>query len=99
MQANIKKENGTLFVAVSGRLDTVTSLELNEMLEKEGTSGFDIDFDFTDVEYISSAGLRLILALQRQVMETNNKMVIRNINKVVSEIFSVAGFNKTLKIV
>lgn len=99
MQANIKKENGTLFVSVSGRLDTVTSLELKEMLDKEGTAGLDIDFDFTDVEYISSAGLRLILALQRQVMETNNKMVIRNINKVVSEIFSVAGFNKTLTIV
>lgn len=99
MEANIKKENGTISVAVTGRLDTVTSLELKGILDKEGTENNDIDFDFSGVEYISSAGLRLILALQRQVMETGNKMVIRNINKVVSEIFSVAGFNKTLTII
>ena len=99
MESALRKENGTLYVAISGRLDTVTSQQLKETLEKEGTENVDIDLDFKEVEYISSAGLRLLLALQRQVMETDNKLVIRNINKVVSEIFSVAGFNKSFTIV
>lgn len=99
MESTLKKENGTLYVSISGRLDTVTSQELKEKLENEGYENVDIDLDFKDVEYISSAGLRLLLALQRQVMETDNKLVIRNINKVVTEIFSVAGFNKSFTIV
>ena len=99
METNITKENGVLKIGVTGRLDTVTSLELKNELEKFDVKGVDIDFDFQNVEYISSAGLRLLLALQKQVMETNNKMVIRNVNKVVAGIFSVAGFNKTLNIV
>lgn len=99
MESTLKKENGTLYVSISGRLDTVTSQELKEKLENEGYENVDIDIDFKDVEYISSAGLRLLLALQRQVMETDNKLVIRNVNKVVTEIFSVAGFNKSFTIV
>ena len=99
MQSTVKKENGTLYIAVSGRLDTVTSAELKAKLEEEGYENVDIDFDFTEVEYISSAGLRLVLALQKQATETGNKLVIRNINKVVAEIFRVSGFNKALNIV
>ena len=98
MESTFKKENGTLTAVISGRLDTLTSQELKEALDKEGCENVDIELDFTDVEYISSAGLRLLLALQRQVMETNNKLVIRNINKVVAEVFKVAGFNKTFTI-
>ena len=99
MNATIKKENGTLYIAVSGRLDTVTSAELKAKLEEEGFENIDIDFDFSGVEYISSAGLRLILLLHKQTTETSNKLVIRNINRVVAEIFKVAGFNKALNIV
>ena len=99
MNATIKKENGTLYIAVSGRLDTVTSAELKAKLEEEGFENIDIDFDFSGVEYISSAGLRLILLLHKQTNETSNTLVIRNINRVVAEIFKVAGFNKALNIV
>ena len=99
MEMNIRKENGVLLIAVSGRLDTVTSAELNASLEEEGYEDMDIDFDFTNIEYISSAGLRLVLALQKQAQETGHTLVIRNINKVVAEVFRVAGFNKALTIV
>lgn len=99
MESTLRNENGTLFITVSGRLDTVTSMDLQNKLNENGYANVDIDFDFKDVEYISSAGLRLVLALQKQVMETENKLVIRNVNKVVHEIFSVAGFTKTLTIV
>ena len=99
MNISIKKEGGALFIAVAGRLDTVTSAMLKERLEAEGYENADIDFDFGQVEYISSAGLRLILLLQRQTDQTGNKLLIRNVNRVVAEVFKVAGFNKTLNIV
>ena len=99
MDANLRKENGVLYIAFTGRLDTVTSAELKDKLDEFGYDNVDIDFDFTNIEYISSAGLRLIVALQKQTVETNNTLVIRNRNKGVAEIFKVAGFNKTLNIV
>ncbi len=99
MQSTIKKENNVLFIAVSGRLDTVTSAELKEKLDEEGFENVDIDFDFKEVEYISSAGLRLVLALHKAATESGNKLVIRNVNRVVTEIFKVSGFNKALNIV
>ena len=99
MQSTIKKENGVLTIAVQGRLDTVTSAELKAKLDELGYDQVDVDFDFAQVEYISSAGLRLVIALQKQVMETGNRLVIRNINKVVAEVFKVSGFDKALTIV
>ena len=99
MQSTIKKENGVLTIAVQGRLDTVTSAELKAKLDELGYDQVDVDFDFAQVEYISSAGLRLVIALQKQVMETGNRLIIRNINKVVAEVFKVSGFDKALTIV
>ena len=99
MQSTIKKENGLLTIAVQGRLDTVTSAELKAKLDEVGYDQVDVDFDFAQVDYISSAGLRLVIALQKQVMKTGNRLVIRNINKVVAEVFKVSGFDKALTIV
>ena len=99
MQSTIKKENGVLSIAVQGRLDTLTSTELKGELDEIGYNQVDIDFDFTQVEYISSAGLRLVIILQKRAMETGNQLVIRNINKVVAEVFKISGFDTVLKIV
>ena len=99
MQSTMNQENGVLRLAVSGRLDTVTSAELKEKLDEIDYENVDIEFDFTEVEYISSAGLRLVIALQKQATETVNKLVIKNINKVVAEVFKVSGLDKILTIV
>ncbi len=99
MEAVIKKEEGKAIAAIKGRLDTVTSAELKKQLEEAEVKDFDLELDFTEVEYISSAGLRLLVLLQRQAIAGGHTMVIRNINRVVQEIFKVAGFNKTLTIV
>ncbi len=53
MESTLRNENGTLFIAVSGRLDTVTSMDLQNKLNENGYANVDIDFDFKDVEYIS----------------------------------------------
>ena len=98
MNVSIQLVNDTLFISPSGRLDTVNSAELKSKIEADGTTGCDIVFDLSGVEYISSAGLRLLVALQKQVMADGKKLTLRNPNKVVSEIFRVAGFNKAFTI-
>ena len=99
MNVVTKVENGTLFIELEGRLDTVTSAELSKELPTEKRAKLDIDFDFAKLQYISSAGLRLLVLFKKEAQATNNKMVIRNINDVVKEIFSVTGFDKILKII
>ena len=99
MNVNSKVENNTLFIALEGRLDTVTSQELAEALPLEKRNNLDIDFDFAKLEYVSSAGLRLLVLFKKEAQATNNKMVIRNINEIIKEIFSVTGFDKILKII
>ena len=99
MEAVITKNEGTVEIKIMGRLDTVTSAELKEQIDGEDISGLDIELDFTEVEYISSAGLRLLVALQKQANSTENKMVVKNINNVVKEIFKVAGFDKALTVI
>ena len=68
------------------------------MSEKK-RKNLDIDFNFEKLEYLSSAGLRLLVLFKKEAQATNNKMVIRNINDVIREIFSVTGFDKILKII
>lgn len=98
MNIKTKEEKGTLFIELEGRLDTVTSQELASALPIEKRRNLDIDIDFKKLQYISSAGLRLLILFKKEAQATNNKMVIRNINDVVKEIFSVTGFDKILKI-
>jgi len=93
-----KTVNGTeLTVALDGRLDTTTAPEL-EVSIKDSISGIDmLVFDFTALEYISSAGLRVLLATQK-TMNKQGKMVIRNANETILEVFDITGFSDVLTI-
>ena len=93
-----KNLNGTeLNLKVSGRLDTTTAPALDAEL-KENLEGIDnLVLDFTQLEYLSSAGLRVLLAGQK-VMNKQGKMVIRNVNETIHEIFEVTGFIDILTI-
>ena len=99
MNVNTRVENNTLFIDLEGRLDTVTSQQLSDLLPTEKRRNLDIDFNFEKLEYVSSAGLRILVLFKKEAQATNNKMVIRNINDVVKEIFTVTGFDKILKII
>ena len=98
MEAIITKEEGKALVAIDGRLDTVTSAELKNQLEEAGLEGMDLELDFSRVEYISSAGLRLLVALQKQAMAGGTKLTVKNINRVVQEVFKVSGLNKAITV-
>ncbi len=88
----VKNRSGNaLTVKVSGRIDSVTSTELEDSLQGELDDVTDLTFDFSELEYISSAGLRILLFSQRR-MNKQGKMKVTGINDTVREIFEVTGF-------
>ncbi len=94
----IKKTEGkTLNIALEGRLDTTTAPQLEAELKQSISDNEKLILDFAKLEYISSAGLRVLLAAQK-VMNKQGKMVIRNVNDVISEVFEVTGFADILTI-
>ena len=84
---------------MDGRLDTLTSPQLDEEINKIIEGAKKLIFDLDKLAYISSAGLRILVLFKKEAQATNNKMVIRNINDVVKEVFTVTGFDKILKII
>ncbi|HAJ73843.1 MAG TPA: anti-sigma factor antagonist [Lachnospiraceae bacterium] len=95
----IKKSwNGSeLIVFVSGRLDTITAPQLESDLKDSIEGVTSLILDFSDLSYISSAGLRVLLSTQKQMLK-QGKMVIRNVNEAISEVFEITGFTEILTI-
>lgn len=93
-----KKTNGTtLEVALAGRLDGVTAPELEADLKDQTDGVEELIFDLSDLEYISSAGLRVLLSVHKAMYGKGNIKVI-NANEIVREVFEVTGFDSILNI-
>lgn len=93
-----KVKNGTeLNLAVEGRLDTTTAPQLEAELKQNINGVETLILDFAKLEYLSSAGLRVLLAAQK-VMNKQGEMIIRNVNETINEIFEVTGFIDILTI-
>ena len=93
-----KTQNGSsLTVKVEGRLDTTTAPELEASLNESYEGLTDLVFDFSGLEYISSAGLRVLLSAQK-IMNKQGTMKVTNANEVVNEVFEVTGFTDILTI-
>lgn len=90
-------EGKTLNIALEGRLDTTTAPQLETEFNQSIADNTELILDFAKLEYLSSAGLRVLLAAQK-VMNKQGKMVIRNVNDVISEVFEVTGFADILTI-
>lgn len=91
-------ENGTLHIALEGRLDTNTAPQLEAELKTSLSGITELELDFSGLEYISSAGLRVLLAAQK-TMSRQGKMTIRNVNETIMEVFEITGFVEILTIV
>ena len=96
---NIQKtvSGTTLTVALEGRLDTTTAPKLEEKLRGSVDGVSRLVFDLAKLEYISSAGLRVLLAMQK-LMNQQGEMVLQNVNEAVMEVFEVTGFSDILRI-
>ena len=96
---NIQKtvSGAALTVALEGRLDTTTAPKLEEELRGSVAGVSRLVFDLAKLEYISSAGLRVLLAMQK-LMNQQWEMVLQNVNEAVMEVFEVTGFSDILRI-
>ena len=93
-----KSMNGsTLEIALEGRLDTVTAPELEAELKQSMDGAESLVFDFSKLDYISSAGLRVLLSAHK-VMSRKGGMKVTHVNEIVQEVFDVTGFADILTI-
>ena len=93
-----KNLNGTnLEISVEGRLDTMTAPELEARLNASLGGAESLTLDFSKLEYISSAGLRVLLSTHK-VMSAKGGMKVTHVNEIVSEVFEVTGFADILTI-
>lgn len=97
---NIIKEYNEkeLTVKVESRVDTVTAPDFENEINDEIGKFDSLIIDFSDLEYISSAGLRVLISTQKKLKSENIPMTIKNVNDTINEIFRMSGFDKILTI-
>lgn len=96
IKKNYAEKELTLFII--GRVDTITSQTLEKEINDEMGNFDSLVLDLTDLEYISSAGLRVLISTQKKLKNDDVPMVIKNVNDIVNEIFRMSGFDKILNI-
>ena len=93
-----KTQNGEITTfALDGRLDTTTSPSLQEVLIPEFNTATQVDLDFTELKYVSSAGLRVLLMGEKTAKAKGAKMTLRNVSKDIMEVFQMTGFSDILR--
>jgi anti-sigma B factor antagonist len=97
MTINKKQDGGALVVALEGRLDTTTAPELEQELKNSLDGVTDLTLDLAKLDYISSAGLRVLLSAHKTMMKQGQMKVI-NASEIVKEVFEVTGFCDILNI-
>ena len=97
MNITKKTEGNTLEIALEGRLDTMTAPELEAELKASMDGADKLVLDFSKLEYISSAGLRVLLSAHK-AMSAKGGMKVTHVNEVVQEVFDVTGFCDILTI-
>ena len=97
MTITTSREGEKMQIVLEGRLDTTTAPQLEVELKRSISGITELIFDFAGLEYISSAGLRVLLAAQK-VMNKQGSLTIRNVKNVVTEVFEITGFVDILTI-
>lgn len=96
---DIKKtiDGGKVLLSITGRVDSNTALDLEQEMKASITGATELILDLKNTDYISSAGLRVLLAAQKQ-MNKQGEMKVLNVNKTVMEVFEITGFSDILTI-
>ena len=99
MELIVRKEKNAVIVAVTGRMDALVAPQFDKQLEtlmEEGVAR--IIIDFKDLEYISSAGLQIILASAKKMEEVNGEIVLLHLKDAVKEVFEISGFDMIFRV-
>lgn len=97
MEIKLEKTGAGALITLNGRIDTVTSPELDGIITNGLDGVTDLTLDFAGVEYISSAGLRVLLRAQKKMAACGNMKLV-NVSQIIMEIFEITGFNEILTI-
>lgn len=97
MNINIEKGNGVTILKIEGRLDTTSAPGLEKAINDEGDALKNLVLDFNGVNYISSAGLRVLLSAQKK-MNVQGSMELVGVSEAVMDIFEMTGFAEILVI-
>lgn len=98
MTIEIQRNAETIILGVMGRLDTTTAPALDKAIQENLNDITHLILDFKGLEYISSAGLRILLSAQKK-MQQIGKMTVKNVSEAVMEVFEITGFADILTIV
>jgi len=99
METTIKESNGIQIVAFTGNLDTNTAPAAENQINELLAAGADkVLINFEELNYISSAGLRVLLATAKKMMASNGSLKICSLNKTVQEVFDISGFSTILSL-
>ncbi|MCH5249842.1 MAG: STAS domain-containing protein [Lachnospiraceae bacterium] len=98
MQIESNKTEEGLYLKLSGRLETSTAPKLQEVVDREIVKVNELQLDMEDIEYVSSAGLRVLLAASKKMKKKDGHMIVSNVNDDVMEVFEITGFNEILDI-
>lgn len=91
MEIRKNREESVLKIVVEGRLDTMTAPQLEAEIMESIEEITELDLDFENLEYLSSAGLRVLLSAQK-IMNRQGEMIVRNVNDTIMDVFEVTGF-------
>ena len=93
MKITITETDGKMVAALSGELDTAAAVEMEAALQPLfDSNGKDVILDCTDLEYIASSGLRILLNLLKKVNAGGSRIVLKNVNEVIRDVFEITGF-------
>ena len=92
MNIQMERNAQEIVLQVEGRLDTTTAPAAQEAFLKVAGQYAEMELNFTDLAYVSSAGLRALLMLQKQVNKTGGSLVLTNVKPSVKEVFEITGF-------
>lgn len=99
MEIKVRQQDDHTLLSLYGRLDTNTSPKLeNELTKVFDAKCKNLTLDFANLEYISSAGLRVLLAAQKKINDVVGKMTLTHVSEPVKEVFDMTGFSEFLNI-
>lgn len=98
MEITIKKDSGITVVYPSGRIDTSTAKNFEEGIMKIISDNQEIIISFSEINYISSAGLRVILVAGKKMASVKGQLALADMSEKIREVFKMSGFDKILKI-
>lgn len=99
MKVAITQADNKVMASIAGRLDTVTSSEFEKSFVPYFTmNGIELHLDCNEMEYISSAGLRVVLTAHKNITSKGGRFIISNLNKEVRSVFDMTGFSRILTI-